>query len=555
MSEDTKINDAVAEELIFHDNITIDKSLEAIYDLTMGVKMKAKLKKDPECAKYENYFQEKTPLLEQKVNEYRESSKSGDINSLFSLCDALCELGNAYRHDAANGFRAKECYWESTSLLLSILEKSPSLLPKLIDALCVSSYGLAFSDAFIFSNKKDAYYEADTVIKLSDFDCKFRAPFKMLNILRSILSDDPNEIDEITYELNSINMLFEYIGEYNYLDQLIIAKAYVKIAEHKLSRGSKSTGIIEGYHRIKSGLIKQIYARDLWKLASPFSESGITDGASCGYNKKEIIDYWFPNEDMAKAYLANIYFTYEESTSVPSPGSYITAWRYASDVLKNQQTEIEEKRELLARYKKMIERIENGSPYLSGPELEAELEKAKKHYSTIGKYFDAIDSITALKNLSAIHAFGTIMCSNLGFERFEIPLESIACSSLREKVFKGTCCFHRAAITSDKKEKADCYKKAYDLLSVLLEPSFNKKVISGYRRYEQVLFAAGYIALAELLGNKKCGIGNDTAKAKEILDGARGLFNKKESREYFEKYYSGIKKSIFGGYSFKWIAR
>ena len=51
----TKIKNAVAEEMIYRDHITLDQSLELAFDFIMSVRMKAKTRQDPECLKYINH--------------------------------------------------------------------------------------------------------------------------------------------------------------------------------------------------------------------------------------------------------------------------------------------------------------------------------------------------------------------------------------------------------------------------------------------------------------------------------------------------------------------
>ncbi len=556
-----KMENAIANELIFQDHITIDQSLESIFDLTKSVHMRAKIRKDPECVKYTEHFTSEIPLLEEKVNEYRELAKSGDIDSILLLCEKLCELGDAYRHIWEKYVFARKCYMESLALLLKIAGEVPSLLPKISDLIYWAGYGDAFTEAFISQNTEEALKAIEICCDISDFDSRFRSSYRLLDVLRSVLSDDPKTIDNITYEFNNISDIFEYIGEYNYLDMLLIAKAYVKIALYNQTKGnhfSAKNYITEGYHRIPSNFIRSIYARDLWKLAAPFSESGITDGASLSHNKNDIFDNWFSGEDMAKAYLANIYFTFGESESFPFPDNYITAWKYAVDILESQRSEIEKYRKAFKEYENFINDCKNNPGLLLNPSTKETYEKVKDSHSKLIKYFDAINFIIILRNLAALHAFAVIQCCGdilIDFTDFKIPVETLNISQLRGKVLQGACYFHKACITADKKQKADYYKKSYNLLSALMDNSFDERDISDYRRYEQVTFAAGYIALAELIGNKKCGIGSDTAKAKEILDNVRYCFNKKESEEYFKEYYSRIKKSLFGGYSFKWIAK
>lgn len=544
-------NSAVLEEMILRRHSSMDDHLKDIYGFLMSVHVRAAGCKDPECIGIEAYFERITPHLLETAERYEALAQSGDADSVIGAAEAFCALGDAYRHSLEKFSLAFDCYARGIRYLndkAEILSKYPEAYPLLSRI----AYGAAFLLAFGKNEPKAALDMIDDGLQGAGFRDTFEVSYRKLSLLKAVISDEPKAAEEIVSQLNEIGRIMGSIEEHCFLDLLIIGKAYQKVALYCMRgfRGIKSARryITEGYRILPDGLIKEIYAKDLWRLCPAHNEAALLDGTGSGY-KNEVFDANHSGGVYANYYLAILYFTLGTGDIAPDPKYYRTAYHCASAVLKNSAEKIREYKKVAADLDGILK--QEKETRFRDPAAD-QTETLKSERAKLAKALAAYDFMQTVIDQSALHRFVMTECLKCGSsDYFDIPLEDIGETSLKYRILKGAALFREGSKTKDK----NAFQKAYGYLSELLTMRFDRNDMENLQKYEQILMAEGYIALAELIGNKKCGIGSDTEKAKAILDALDGSFTFLEAGEYFGRYYAKIKKSLFGGYSFRWIVK
>ncbi len=549
----SEIENSVAMELLLREHITIDDALNDLNGFLMCVTARAHSQKYPECSEIENRFEHEISYLTARANDNKKFAEYGEIYHLNNAAEAFCNLGAAQMHGFGGHLSALFSFQRASAYIDAIKEINPSSISDSYYILCKIAYGMGIISAFSSRRDNSEIIESiDSCLDISECCDTVSVPYKKLRILKGILSDKKADTANLLEDLRFVSDILRMTDEHYFLDLLVIGKAYQKVALYQMQelkdlKAARKT-ITNGYYILPDKFIKNIYARDLWRFCPNHTEAGLLSGTGSGY-KNDIFDYNNFGEVYANYYLAILYFNLGTGVISPDPCCYQIAYDSASLVLEKSAEKIKKGKDLLEKSKYYIEEYEKQG--LIGNIEQEKIENLKKNCVKFEKELAAFDFMETVKKQSVLHFFATAECLKYTSFEFDIPLEDLDEKEFKYRILKGAFLFRKGCKTKDK----NTFKKAYGLLSELEKMRFDRNDMSKFKKYEQVILADGYIALAELIGNKKCGIGNDTAKAKAILDGLNGSFTISDSRDHFGRYYSDIKKSLFGGYSFKWIAK